>query len=1271
MDHRQVAIVLVCLLGGARSAGDDCNRNGVPDEQEIRVTPGLAAPPAILLEKVPFRIQAMDFNADGSPDLAVSLTSGDSISIFPHPGGRELSAAITVPAGDSTFGLTSADFNGDGLPDLATNEGSGQLAVIKNKGNWTFAAPVLFQIAHESIEVRSADLDGDASIDLAVTTPNGLQRLKGLGNGDFQVATSIFTRFGGRFWGLSVADLNGDGQLDLVTAGTSKFMAAALLNDGQGGFQPSIEFPLENLAVAPVIADLDQNGVMDLAVGGGSGMLWLFFNWGSQTFGFPQERLLFPDASTTLANQSISDLKASDLDGDGSVDLMGSAAEIFVLPGLGMGRFGSPQFLDAVSLANSLTVVDLDGDGYSDLVAAASVPPSLELFWRAGVDGFPAASPLHIPGNEGLAVLDLDGDGRLDVARADSAGSQLTISWNRSGRTFTAFPEYRVQSVIRAVACRDFDGDGIDDVAVASGYDLGGASPSTVSLLANRGDGTFRLAEPIAAFTGEMPRSLVAVDLDGDARWDLAAGCDISQSVNLLWNDTVSPFTDETVVSLGHRAISLAAPDYDGDGHPDLAVLADGLKLVHNDGGRQFSPGAELPLGEFAFADLDGDGDLDAAGGDFQFSEVALLENRGGVFTPVGSATNSFRPTALEAGDVDGDGRVDLVGVYDRDLRVLWNLGQWRFEELSRQAVTGTGATALTDLDGDGRLDIALGSNDISIHRYQQVRKLAPPAYLAANGYGALTATDLDRDGLPDLIAANGYGDSITVLLNRDFGVGPQQIALDDRPEVLAGADMDGDGRPDLIAQVGQRLEVFKNEGGRRWSPGPSTVVGSYAHRALALDLDGDRHPDLATAGTVGGGPYKLILYWNQGDGSFVVPGTTVASGIVSSSVVAADLDGDGTVDLAFVDQTSGMILVHSQSAPRSFAHKLTVVPNSQVFQLAAADLDGDGLRDLFWVDASIPKLFIFLNQAGATFVKASDLPLPSRPDQRWSVNAVDLDGDGRPEIAAAGPGFIEFLRHTGGGIFTPLETFKVPSDEPIQWVDVDGDRSVDLVSGQRDSVVITWSRGSTKDCDSNSVLDECEIASGIAADCNLNGIPDACELAGGSAGDCDQDGVLDQCEIADGSSPDCNSNGVPDGCEIAQGAAGDCNANGIPDQCDIAGGRSRDLNGGHPNGIPDECEPALFRRGDANGDGDLDLSDALFVITAIFLDPAALACREAADADDGGAIEVTDCLVILQYLFLDGPPPALPGPPPGPCGVDPDPVGSAGDLGCGSYLRC
>ncbi len=110
---------------------------------------------------------------------------------------------------------------------------------------------------------------------------------------------------------------------------------------------------------------------------------------------------------------------------------------------------------------------------------------------------------------------------------------------------------------------------------------------------------------------------------------------------------------------------------------------------------------------------------------------------------------------------------------------------------------------------------------------------------------------------------------------------------------------------------------------------------------------------------------------------------------------------------------------------------------------------------------------------------------------------------------------------------------------------------------------------GFSPDCNSNGILDECEIAAGTAQDCNEDGVPDECFP------DCNENGLGDGCDVECGPpgggcdqprcglSRDINGNCVPDECDP------DCNANGLPDDMDLADGTSLDCNA---DGIPDEC---------------------------------------------------------------------------------------------------
>jgi hypothetical protein len=89
------------------------------------------------------------------------------------------------------------------------------------------------------------------------------------------------------------------------------------------------------------------------------------------------------------------------------------------------------------------------------------------------------------------------------------------------------------------------------------------------------------------------------------------------------------------------------------------------------------------------------------------------------------------------------------------------------------------------------------------------------------------------------------------------------------------------------------------------------------------------------------------------------------------------------------------------------------------------------------------------------------------------------------------------------------------------------------------------------------------------------------------------------------------------------------------------------------------------FRRGDADANGAVNITDAIFTLSHLFLGGPAPGCLDAADADDDGALKITDAIYLLAGLFLGGPQPPAPGA--SACG--PDPGNDA--LPCSSYLPC
>ena len=160
--------------------------------------------------------------------------------------------------------------------------------------------------------------------------------------------------------------------------------------------------------------------------------------------------------------------------------------------------------------------------------------------------------------------------------------------------------------------------------------------------------------------------------------------------------------------------------------------------------------------------------------------------------------------------------------------------------------------------------------------------------------------------------------------------------------------------------------------------------------------------------------------------------------------------------------------------------------------------------------------------------------------------------------------------------------------------------------------------------------LEHCLLSGeGAERDCNQNELSDTCEIASGAVKDVDENGVPDECQS------DCNTNEVPDAFETSTGAIPDCNGNSIPDDCEPDENR---------NDIADSCEPH-FIRGDCDGDGEVLITDGLFLLNFLFPSRRTPDCKAACDPFVSGFLGTTTAVGIFEYLFLGGPAPVPPFP--------------------------
>jgi hypothetical protein len=266
---------------------------------------------------------------------------------------RDLLPAVDL---QRNLALTSevwpGDFNGDGVTDVVASRSAAPrgfpigLQVVLGRGDGTFGPPILTDFAGNAVAV--GDFNGDRRLDVvAVASPpsSNLVVLAGNGNGTFGVPVSIGQTLGEGF--VLAADFNGDDRRDIVAAAGPGFNVYP--GNGDLTFQPPFAVPLGDLILYGGIAiDVDNDGDRDVVAAAEPPAAVVFRNDGAFSFSVTSLPLPFDFPAPLVPT----DATARDLDGDGAVDIVVSAAArendqytsgvAYVLKGRGDGTFDAP-----------------------------------------------------------------------------------------------------------------------------------------------------------------------------------------------------------------------------------------------------------------------------------------------------------------------------------------------------------------------------------------------------------------------------------------------------------------------------------------------------------------------------------------------------------------------------------------------------------------------------------------------------------------------------------------------------------------------------------------------------------------------------------------------------------------------------------------------------------------------------------------------------------------------------------------------------------------
>jgi 6-phosphogluconolactonase (cycloisomerase 2 family) len=336
-------------------------------------------------------------------------------------------------------------------------------------------------------------------------------------------------------------------------------------------------------------------------------------------------------------------------------------------------------------------------------------------------------------------VGDFNRDGKLDLAVATGGNAgpgHVSIALGNGDGTFRNEMQFPTGTKPYSATVGDFNGDGKPDLAVANYLD------NTVSVLLGNGTGTFQTQQTFA--TGGHPDSITADDFNGDGKLDLAVSNLSDSTVSVLLGNGDGTFQTQLPFNANSAPYFIAAGDFNGDGVLDLVVTntvgANPLSVLLGNGDGTFqaplsTPG-NTPL-DLAVADVDGDGKLDVITTNTLLNQVSVfLGNGDGTFKGAQTFSTGVQPESLTIADFDGDGKLDLA-VFDAlpnappsSVSILLGNGDGTFQSNKDYPLAlGNGdSIAVGDFNGDGRMDLAIGTNTISVLLQSPVVTLSPTA---------------------------------------------------------------------------------------------------------------------------------------------------------------------------------------------------------------------------------------------------------------------------------------------------------------------------------------------------------------------------------------------------------------------------------------------------------------------------------------------------------------------------------------------------------------
>ena len=317
----------------------------------------------------------------------------------------------------------------------------------------------------------------------------------------------------------------------------------------------------------------------------------------------------------------------------------------------------------------------------------------------------------------------------------------------------------------------------------------------------------------------------------------------------------------------------------------------------------------------------------------------------------------------------------------------------------------------------DNTVSVLLGNGDGTFNTQVTYPTGTDPVSIATGQFNNGT-TATNNDDFPDIAVANKAANTVSILLGNPSGDGTFQPKVDiptgNQPVSVVSAnfhDLTGvSGAVDLAVanQADSTISIYQGNGnGTFQTPTLIKLPAGFEPSSLAAaDLNGDGHIDLVVANE-GANSFSVLL--GNGDGTFQAR-TDYPTGTAPVFIALGDFNNEGALDVVTANNTGNSVSVYyNQISSQNLPTGTFLAGNTRDFpagngptSIAVADYNLDGLADILVSDETDNAVSVILNEGNTAFATPVELPVGTAP---VSVTTADFNADGRPDAATANNG--------------------------------------------------------------------------------------------------------------------------------------------------------------------------------------------------------------------------------------------------------------------------